>query len=205
VIDRPTGVTSQPPSRRPLATDRSQATTAVLSLRQEQRVAREEQLHLLRRSKTFIAGTVIVGFWLFLAIFGQLIAPQDPLVIDPLNDLAGPSDQHWFGTDSLGRDSFARVMSGGRGMLILAPSAALVATVPGATLGLFGGYFRGLVDEVLGRIIDALLALPMVIFAMLVGHGVPGAWAVLFPALAIASLVVGLSLIVDGLTDVLER
>lgn len=91
--------------------------------------ARREQLHDLLRSRTFLAGAAIVAFWVLCTTFGGLIAPHDPLATDPRNALAAPSLDHWFGTDRLGRDSFERVMEGGREILILAPAAALLATV----------------------------------------------------------------------------
>jgi peptide/nickel transport system permease protein len=111
---------------------------------------------------------VIVVVWVLCAIFGDSISPNDPLVTNPLDRLQPPSADHWFGTDSLGRDLFARVMIGGREMLVIAPTAALLATALGATLGLIGGYVGGAIDEVIGRLVDAFLALPVVIFATLV-------------------------------------
>ncbi len=128
------------------------------------RGARREQLHQLLRSRTFVAGAAIVAFWALCAAFGELIATHDPLATDPRNALAAPSFEHWFGTDRLGRDSFARVMEGGRELLILAPAAALLATVVGTALGLVTGFLRGVVDDVLSRMFEALLALPVVVF-----------------------------------------
>ena len=275
---------------------------------------RLEQLHELRRSRTFVAGVAIVAFWVLCTAFGGLIAPHDPLTTDPLNALAPPSLDHWFGTDHLGRDTFARVIEGGQELLILAPSAALLATVIGTALGLVTGFLRGAVDDVLSRVLEAMLALPVVIFGSvllvalgssrpaivvavaiplspivarsvraavlaereleyidaarirsesaayimvrevlpnvravvlvefvvrlayavfaiatlgfigvgvqpptpdwgrqifehysLLGGGLLGFWAVLFPVVAIASLVIGISLIVDGVTEVTDR
>jgi len=140
---------------------------SAMSLRDERRIARRERLGALRRSGTFVTGVALVGFWVLCAIFGELLAPQDPLATDPLDDLAAPSGEHWFGTDALGRDIFARVMAGGREMLIVAPLATLLATALGTALGLVAGYLRGAVDEVLSRILEAFLALPVVIFAAL--------------------------------------
>jgi peptide/nickel transport system permease protein len=131
------------------------------------RVATKERLALLRRSKSFIAGSVIVGFWVLCAIFGELLV-QDPLKSDPINDLLAPSADHWFGTDKLGRDVFARVITGAREILIVAPLATILATVVGTALGLVTGYFRGAVDDVLSRIIEAFLALPVIIMGLLV-------------------------------------
>jgi peptide/nickel transport system permease protein len=134
--------------------------------RDEGRSARREQLRALVRSKTFIAGAIIVGFFVLCAIFGPLVV-QDPLKSDPLNDLASPSADHWFGTDRLGRDVFARVIVGARGILITAPLATILGTVLGTALGLVTGYFRGAVDDILSRVIDAFLALPVTIVALL--------------------------------------
>jgi len=94
--------------------------------------------------------------------------PKDPLASDPINDLIAPSADHWFGTDKLGRDVFARVITGARDILIVAPLATILATVLGTALGLVTGYFRGAVDDVLSRIIEAVLALPVIIMGLLV-------------------------------------
>ncbi len=132
------------------------------------RVAAKERLALLRRSKSFIAGAIIVGFWVLCAIFGELLVPKDPLASDPINDLLEPSAGNWFGTDKLGRDVFSRVIVGARDILIVAPLATILATVVGTALGLVTGYFRGWVDDVLSRIIEAVLALPTIIMGLLV-------------------------------------
>jgi peptide/nickel transport system permease protein len=132
------------------------------------RVATRERLALLRRSKSFIAGAIIVGFWVLCAIFGELVVPKDPLASDPINDLISPSADNWFGTDKLGRDVFSRVIVGARDIMIVAPLAVILATVVGTALGLVTGYFRGIVDDVLSRIIEAILALPTIIMGLLV-------------------------------------
>ena len=140
------------------------ATPAALSPADERRSARRERRHELLRSRTLVAGVAIVAFWVLCAAFGELIAPHDPLATDPRNALAAPSADHWFGTDRLGRDAFVRVMEGGRSLLLLAPAAALLATVVGTALGLVTGFRRGVVDDVLSRMFEALLALPVVVF-----------------------------------------
>ena len=132
------------------------------------RVATRERLALLRSSKSFIAGAIIVGFWVLCAIFGELLLPKDPLASDPINDLLSPSADHWFGTDKLGRDVFSRVIVGARDILIVAPLAVILATVVGTALGLVTGYFRGFVDDALSRVIEAVLAVPTIIMGLLV-------------------------------------
>lgn len=128
-------------------------------------VRRREFLHELVRQKTFIAGAIIVGFWILAAIFGSLVV-KDPLAQDLLNINKPPSGAHWFGTDQFGRDMFARVIVGSRDILITAPLATLLGTLLGTVLGLVMGYFRR-VDDVLGRIVEAFLALPLVVTGIL--------------------------------------
>jgi peptide/nickel transport system permease protein len=128
---------------------------------------RREFLRNLVSSRTFIAGAVILGFWILAAIFGNLLVPHDPLVQDLSGINKAPSGSHWFGTDQLGRDVFARVITGSRDILIIAPLATLIGTALGTALGLVMGYFRGVVDEVVGRFVEAFLALPLVVTGIL--------------------------------------
>src|ERR1700748_3297188 len=78
-----------------------------------------------------------------------------------------PSSSHWFGTDQLGRDVFSRVIVGVRDVMIIAPLATLLGTVLGTILGLLMGYYRGLVDDTLGRFVEAFLALPLVVTGLI--------------------------------------
>jgi len=133
----------------------------------EKASGRWDHLRQALRSGTFLVGLVIVLFWVFCAIFGTEIVPYDPYADDLLNALMPPSREHWFGTDQLGRDVFSRVIVGARDILTIAPLATLISTILGAALGLAMGYFRGIIDESISRIVDALLALPTVIVALL--------------------------------------
>ncbi len=127
------------------------------------RPPRFERTKALLRSPTFVAGVLILAFWALCALVGHWVVPQDPYASDPLNSLTPPDRTHWFGTDQLGRDVFARVIVGARDILTIAPLATLLGTVAGTTVGLMVGYFDGWVDNVVGRFIDAVLALPLVI------------------------------------------
>ncbi len=127
---------------------------------------RRERLRQILRSPTFLIGAAIVAFWVGCAVFGASLVPYDPFADDLLNALMPPSAQHWFGTDQLGRDVFSRVIAGSRDILTVAPLATVISTVVGAALGLTMGYFRGFIDEVISRFVDALLALPTVIVAL---------------------------------------
>ncbi len=126
-----------------------------------------EVLVSLSRSGSFMTGLAIVLFWVVCALFGEHFTPYDPLADDIINALVPPSAEHWFGTDQLGRDVFSRVIVGSRDILTVAPLATLLATLAGTTLGLFTGYFRGLVDDIISRILEAFMAIPVVIVALL--------------------------------------
>ena len=122
---------------------------------------------LLVRTPTFLIGAGIVAFWAICAIFGTFFVPFDPLQDDVINALLPPDADHWFGTDQLGRDVFSRVIAGSRDILTVAPLATLLGTFCGTAIGLVAGYNRGWVDEVIGRIIEAFLALPLIIVALI--------------------------------------
>src|ERR1700733_7230146 len=123
-----------------------------------QTLARRETLRALARSKTFIVGVTIILWWVFCAFFGSTIAPYDPLN-GTSNVLSGPSWHHLFGTEDLGRDVFSRVLAGARSILTIAPLATALAIVAGTSLGLVTGYFRGIIDDVISRFMDALLSI----------------------------------------------
>ena len=146
----------------------------------EARAARRERLRLLFRSPTFVVGALVILFWLACAILGDRITPFDPL-FDQTPDLsASPSAEHWFGTDRLGRDVFSRVLAGSRDILLIAPAATLLATIFGTALGLLTGYLRGIADDTISRVIDAVLAIPLIVLAVTVvaALGSRSTWAV---------------------------
>jgi peptide/nickel transport system permease protein len=130
-------------------------------------VARRERLRLLWHSPTFLIGSILVLIWVACGIFGTFIAPQDPEFPDVLNKLVGPSGDHLFGTDRLGRDVLSRVIVGARSVLVIAPLATLLGTLIGTTIGLVTGYYRGFVDEAAMRLVDAILAVPLIITSLL--------------------------------------
>jgi peptide/nickel transport system permease protein len=86
----------------------------------------------------------------------------------------GPSSTHWFGTDSLGRDVFSRVVVGSRPIIVMAFCATILGTVVGTTIGLLTGYFKGKFDLIVMRILDAISALPVLILALLALAAVGG-------------------------------
>jgi peptide/nickel transport system permease protein len=131
-----------------------------------QRVAPARWRLLLRRP-TFLVGAGILLFWVVCAIFGHLFAPYNPLAQSLLANNAAPSAAHWFGTDPLGRDVLSRVITGARDILIITLLATILGTILGTALGLAMGYIGGWFDTLVGRLVEAILALPAVIIAFL--------------------------------------
>jgi peptide/nickel transport system permease protein len=139
-----------------------------IDTRAERRQARKERLQLLIRRPGFIIGVLILAVWTVCAIGGYHITPYDPI-----NDFAQPnlhpgSPGHILGTDQLGRDVLSRLMAGARDVLIAAPIAAVLSVGLGTFFGLLMGYYRGWVDDVLSRIIEALLSIPVILVALLI-------------------------------------
>lgn len=118
-------------------------------------------------NRAALFGCALLGFWLILAIFAAQIAPYAP---DALVARArqAPSLAHWLGTDQLGRDMLSRVIWGARISLQLGFISVAVGLIPGAFLGLIAGYCGGWVDALISRVIDAMLAFPSIILALII-------------------------------------
>ena len=132
----------------------------------ERSQARRETIRVLFRRPAFIIGNVIIIGWIICAVLGERITPYDPFNDFSIGHLP-PSPEHWMGTDRLGRDVLSRVMVGSRDVLIVAPLAALLGVTAGTLLGLVMGYYRGHIDNVLSRLIEAFLALPVILVALM--------------------------------------
>jgi peptide/nickel transport system permease protein len=115
-----------------------------------------------------LIGAIVVGFWVFCAIFTDLVTPYDPIFDNEFPLSEPPTRDHPFGTDTNGRDVLSRVLAGSRDILLIAPAATLIGTILGTSIGLVSGYFRGLFDDVVSRFVDAALALPLIVTAILI-------------------------------------
>ncbi|MBC7706512.1 MAG: ABC transporter permease [Rhodoferax sp.] len=113
--------------------------------------------------------TIIIGAALLLAItLAALLAPwiaRDPIAFEPINRLRAPSADFWLGTDSLGRDVYARMVYGARISLLVGLLVALISIVSGAVIGLLAGYFTR-VDAVVMRLMDGIMAIPSILLAI---------------------------------------
>ncbi len=121
-------------------------------------------------------GSGILVFFIFIAIFGPFLAPEkiNPTGIGPNEKFQMPSPDHWLGTDSFGFDIFSELLYGARASITVGIVAALIASVLGASIGLYSGYAGGWKDEVIMRLNDIMLSIPwlvlMIIIAAFIGE-----------------------------------
>lgn len=121
-------------------------------------------LEFARRNPTVVIGTSILALMAAVAVFAPWLA-TDPLFINPIDRLKPPSKEFWFGTDHLGRDVFARTVFGTRISLTVGLAVATFSTAIGLAIGLVAGYIR-IVDAIVMRIMDGLMAIPGILFAI---------------------------------------
>lgn len=130
-----------------------------------------------RRNPTALAGLIIVIALIVIAIFAPLIAPYNYQAQDYTAMMQKPSAVHLFGTDQFGRDIFSRCIYGARYSLLIAMFCTLAALFSGGLLGIIAGYFGGMVDTIIMRIMDIFQAIPMIMMAMCIvavlGNGIP--------------------------------
>ena len=140
----------------------------------------------LVRNPGAIFGLSILALLLVASALAPLITSFDPIALAPRDRLRPPGPAHWFGTDAFGRDIFTRVVFGGRISLQVGFVAVAIASSIGVTVGLLAGYYGGLVDNVLMRLIDVMLAFPGILLALAIV-------AILGPSLFNAMIAVGIS------------
>ena len=140
-----------------------------------------ESISIIFASKTGMVGLAVVLFWVFVAIFAPLLTPYTPLEQDWKAPNQGPSRVHILGTDELGRDLWSRLIHGARVVLIIMPLSenlsfpggtvlwgVFAALIFGITLGLVGGYHGGWIDEILMRLLDAMMSVPIILLYLLI-------------------------------------
>ncbi|WP_116952040.1 ABC transporter permease [Jiangella endophytica] len=113
---------------------------------------------------------------LIVAVFGAALAPHDPAQQNVLGSLAPPSAEHWLGTDGLGRDVFSRMLAGARSAIMGPLVIAVVAMICGNLLGLLAGYRAGLVDSLLMRWVDLMVAIPSLLIIIVVAGALGGGY-----------------------------
>ncbi|MEW6082190.1 MAG: ABC transporter permease [Bacillota bacterium] len=119
-------------------------------------------------SWTATVGFCLIAFWVLGAVFAPVLAPYDPLEQDIHAINTGPSAAHPLGTDDLGRDLLSRLLYGARPVLLLAPLSVLLSLMAGAAMGLASGYYGGWTDEVVMRVVDAMMAFPPILIYLVI-------------------------------------
>ena len=149
------------------------------------RSRRQDFVRAFFSNRLAVFGLVIISLFILMAIFAPFIAPYDPLAQDLEGKFAGPSLQHPFGQDELGRDILSRVIYGARISLTAGLAAVAIATSVGTIIGMLAGYFGGYTDSGLMRLMDVILAFPSILLAIVIV-------SVLGPSLANAMLAIGI-------------
>ena len=143
-------------------------------------------LRELLRNPTAAAGSILVAFWVLVAIFGPGVAPGSPYLQDLHARFMPPGALHWLGTDALGRDILSRLLYGARISISSAFAVVAAAVVIGTLAGVTAGFFGGAWDDLMMRVTDMFLAFPSLILAMAIA-------AVLHPSLTNALIAVAVT------------
>ena len=148
---------------------------------------KRQRLRLLRKSPSAIIGTVILSFWIIVAIFGSQIAPYDINTSESGAIWKPPSSNHLMGTDALGRDIFSRLLIAAQPMMMLPALSVGAAMLLGSAIGLFTGYRGGWVDEIVMRFMDVMMAFPVVMLYLLIIVAFGQSTVTLILAIAVAA------------------
>jgi peptide/nickel transport system permease protein len=129
-------------------------------------VRRADLFRRLARNQLAVAGACILVFVAIAAVFAPSLSPEDPLEMNPTRLLGPPSAAHWLGTDEFGRDILSRVIWGARISLYVGAIAVTIAVLVGVSLGLVAGYYGGLLDDAINRVLDVVFAFPTILLAL---------------------------------------
>ncbi len=122
----------------------------------------------LTKNSLVVLGCLIIMALLFMTFFPKQFTSYDPIRIDLSKKLEKPGIGHFFGTDSLGRDMFSRIVHGSKVSVIIAISCVLIGSLFGVSLGVMAGFFGGKTDELLMRVMDLIMSFPSLILAMVI-------------------------------------
>ncbi len=124
--------------------------------------------HRLMQDKVAVAGLVVMIVLILVSVFAPLLAPYDPFAMDLAAMKQGPSQAHWFGTDSMGRDVFSRILYGGRYSLALGFIGSVFTALIGTVFGTVIGYIGGAFDNICMRVCDVWQAIPGQLLAIVI-------------------------------------
>lgn len=145
-------------------------------------------LRKLFKRRIVIVGAVFTILFVFMAIAAPLLSPYDPYLVNPIRTLEKPSLEHWLGTDNVGRDVLSRIIYGSSTSLAIGVVAVMISAAAGVTLGLISGYIGGKFDVIITRLMDAIMAIPMVMLALALGMIIGGGLFNIMIILGIATI-----------------
>lgn len=129
--------------------------------------SRQKLWRVVARNRLAMIGAAIVGFWILLSLVAPLVTPYDPITSqDAYHTLTAPGPGHWLGTDDTGRDVLSRLAYGGRASLGVGVVVVFSGVLVGLLLGGIAGFVGRIVDEVIMRLADIVLAFPIIVLAM---------------------------------------
>ena len=140
----------------------------------------------MRDNPYLLAGIVITGLIILMTLVGVFWTPYETTEMNAAEKLQGISFRHIMGTDNMGRDVFSRVMYGSRITLLIALGTVCIGTVAGTIIGAVTGYFGGMLDEVVMRVVDALFAFPSILLSLVIISVFGTGWIQLLISLGIA-------------------
>jgi len=152
----------------------------------DKHVIKSRKLRRFIKNRLAVIGLGIVALIVLLAVLASSIAPYDPLQHDYDELLLSPSFKHLMGTDDLGRDIFSRVIYGTRYALLIGVAVVMLELLIGASLGFIAGYFGGVLETVIMRGVDTVLAIPTLILAIAIAGAFGGGLWVMIIAIAVA-------------------
>lgn len=149
-----------------------------------------EVWRMLKKNKMALVGLGILVILVLLALFADVIADYDTVVIKQnlANRLKGPSAEHWLGTDEFGRDIFARLIHGARVSLKVGIIAVGISIILGGILGALAGFYGGRIDNIIMRIMDVFLAVPSILLAIAIVSALGPSIINLMVAISISSV-----------------
>lgn len=148
---------------------------------------KEKLLRMAKNNKLAVISAVVILIFLLAAIFAPVLSPYEFDEQDLLARYAKPSAQHFLGTDELGRDIFTRLLYGARVSLAVGIIPTVISMLIGAVLGMIAGYYGGVIDSVIMRLADIMLAFPSLLLAMVIMYTLGDGIVSIFVALAIVN------------------
>lgn len=165
----------------------------------------QEIRYAISKDNRALIGLAFIAMLFFVAIFAEVIAPFGMREQNLQNVLQAPTWEHWLGTDDLGRDVLSRIIFGTRTSLVIGVSSVSIALTIGGVLGLLSGYFKGIIDILIMRFSDVLLAIPSILLAIAIVASFGSGMFNMIVAIAIGNIAIFARIIRSSVMTITER